>query len=207
MDKNQKKRQQLGPADQPFETDDGILALALYFAQVPFVSDGLWMRNSYKAEFLREKFHGRNLTLIEAAKEAVKCGIKGFVRFSFQRPENLKNLASAFTDQEKHFEEAEGQARNVFLDLCEQFKNDKLSFDEFAARSTCLILKTRIQFMNAWKEKPPHIRIENIGRTERSKFPFTDDEGRVGTGTRVMHPGFKEFSVDAPKEVLEHMGL
>ncbi len=185
-------KQTLGPGDQSWETVDGILAFALYLS-----GHTHWPINSYTVEMLRRLGFG-GMKPREAALAAVSRGKKGNVRFVFDKypPAQLLNI---FTEQENQFkDELKREGRDVFKTVLEAYKAGDIEFEELTIRLVCILLKMRIDFMNAWKYQVPMLRLANPGETER--------ETR-GDSTIVTYPGFTEVAANASKETFERLGL
>jgi len=203
MDDNKDKPQHLGPADTPFELQDGHVAFALYLAGVPFYNDKAWCRNVYTREMLlKHGFKGADMR--EAAKHCVLTNKRGMVRFYFQRIPILQKLLKVFSKQEDDLERKEGKAVDEYKSILALYKEGKINEEEVAVRIACVLLKARMAFMSGWREVPPHIRVQ--GPVSRSRFPFVDEKGRHGTGTKDV-TSFKEFSAYATDEQLKKVGL
>jgi hypothetical protein len=190
----------LGPNSQPFETPNGILAFALYLAGVPFSDADYWCRNEYTIELLRRLgFGDKGLPPIEAAKAAVAQGKKGELLFSFQRTGGIDELISLFQKEEAYLMTGDGEARSVFSTLLDSYKDGAISKPDAIIRLACVVLKMRIQFMNAWKILPPLIKFDNAGGLQT-----TANEGGSKTAS---HPGFKIISANASDKTKSEMGL
>lgn len=188
--------QPLGPGNEPLFTGDGVLAFSMYMAGTPFVDEGIWCVNYYTSEILRKLGYG-GLSMREGAKQAVKDGRPGVVRFLLARPDN--NISEAYREQEREIEQGEGLAHGVLRRLLDDYKSGALSYGMAAARIVCLLLKMRIQFMNGWKEVVPLLRIDSVKEPQQR-------QGLDGNLT-VELGGFKLISVNASEKIRERMGL
>ncbi len=195
-----KEKNIIGPNDGPFVTGDGMLAFALYLAGIPFDDDKNWCRNEYTREMLRE-YGITGMDVRQAAMAAVKSNKHGKITFYFKRTQRLQILLRSYTDQEAQLSK-EGSKVDI-SELC----GAEMYADVRAVRLACIILKTRGQFMNGWKQLIPFITMRSEGRTEKSEFQFRDRSGRSGTGTQVSVPGITAFSANATDETLKKLGV
>jgi hypothetical protein len=190
--------QRLGPAQQPFELSDGILAFCLYLAGVPFLTT----RNIYTAETFRKLGFKGEIDLSEAARECVATNRKGDLKYLFARAPEIAGLLKIFSDQQEQVKSGKGDAKDVIRGLMERFSNGQISLEEALMRIGCLILKLRGPFLNSWKEQSPLVVAREPG-TER-KFK-TSLGGKPAEG--VQYPGFKIVSANASEETKKKMGL
>lgn len=192
------EKQVLGPADQPFETDDGMLAFALYLAGAPFANDNLWCKNVYTVETLKKLgFSGQGLNPSQAALAAVKANKRGDVRFLFASLND--RLVKIFKDQEQLIEKEHRQGRELFRELIDRLSQGKMDREEFAVRLACVLLKTRSEFMNGWKQQDPRIRVMLPGKAQKQ------DLG--ARGIVVTRPGFVEVGASASEETKRRLGV
>jgi hypothetical protein len=178
-------------------TGDGVLAFAMHLSGVPFADESLWCVNYYTADILR-KLGYSGLSMREGAIRAVKDGKPGVLRFMLARPEN--EVIEAYAEQEREIT-AEGtdvEAQVVLRQLLEDYRAGARPYGETVAKIACLILKMRIQFMNAWKDTVPLLRIDGQAQPEHI--------GMDGSKTVEMG-GFKLISVNASDEIRKRMGL
>ncbi len=186
----------LDPDLQPYQTDDGIKALTFYLCGFD-----QFATNTYTPEALRSLGYGKSgLNAFEASKQAVKDGKRGKVRYTFINAPAIK-LQSFYEDQEKQFSDEERrEARSVLDQLLNQLQSHLITREEFTARMCCLLFKTRIEFMNQWRNQTPFVRIANPGSITREKSA----DGKV---TTVSHPGYVEVSADVSEETKKRLGL
>lgn len=201
--------QRIGPAQQPFELSDGILAFCLYLAGIPFLTT----RNRYSVETFRALGFTGEIDLCEAALQCVKENRKGDLKYLFAKSPELRALLKAFTDQEAIIKQGKGKesARDVIRELMQSFSREEISVDEALMRIACIILKLRGGFLNRWKEQTPWVVVPEPGR-ER-KFKSSVSVQTPGGGNRnvpadgVEYPGFKVIPANASDELKKKMGL
>jgi hypothetical protein len=184
-----------GVASEPLVTGDGIAAFSLRMAGTPFADDGFWCVNYYTPEILRKLGYG-GVSMREGAKRALRDGKPGVIRFMLCQPSS--EIAAAYGQQIRELDERDDPAMDALRNLLDDYKSGVRSYAETAVRVCCLILKMRIQWMNAWKNVVPLLRIDD------NKLPMTS--GANGN-TVVEYGGVKFVSVDASEETLRHMGL
>ena len=198
--------QHLGPAQQPWETSDGILAFCLYLAGVPFLTT----RNLYTADTLRALGFSGETDLLEAANQCVAARKKGNLKYLFRRPRELKRLLGVFTDQERRLADENGEAAEVIHALMEEYSAKTIDLHEALMRVACIVLKLRGGFMNRWRDRPPLVQIDNPGRPRSFETTATI---RTARGTKtvpakgVQYPGFKIISTNASEETKKKLGL
>lgn len=199
--------QHIGPASQPFELSDGILAFCLYLSGVPFLTT----RNIYSAETLRKLGFKGEVDLAEAALECVAANKKGDLKYLFKRPRELKALLKIFSDQERRLKDDTGDAMEAVHSLMEQYGAKEMTLNEAMMRIACIILKLRGPFLNRWKEQRPLVQINNAGREQVSETTATVRVPGGGTRTipakMVQYPGFKILSANASEKTKKRMGL
>lgn len=199
--------ERLGPAQQPFELSDGILAFCLYLAGLPFLTT----RNLYTAEIFKALGFKGEIDLCETAQECVEQSIKGKVQYLFRKTPELRTLLKIFSDQQERVKTGEGDAKDVIRELMERFSRDEMSLEETLLRISCIILKLRGPFLNRWKEEVPLVAVINPGKPRKFKTTATVKLKGVGTETvpanGVEFPGFKWIRADASDEFKKEMGL
>lgn len=190
-----KAPQHLGPASQPWETANGILAFCLYLAGVPFLTT----RNLYTADTLRAHGFRGEVDLLEAAIACVASNKKGDLKYLFKRPRELKRLLEMFSDQERRLKDDEGDAMEVIHALMESYAAKTIDLHEAVIRIACIILKLRGGFLSRWREQEPLVQIDNPGRSKS----FPDARG----GKTTVYPGFKIVSANVSEETRKRMQL
>jgi hypothetical protein len=198
--------QRLGPAQQPFELSDGILAFCLYLAGVPFLTT----RNSYTADTFRKLGFKGEIDLIEAAKECVATNRKGDLKYLFGKSPELRGLLKIFSDQQARLQSDQGEAREVVRELMSSYAAAKISLEEAMMRIACIILKLRSPFLNRWKELPPLVVVHDSGRERRFKTSATvqtKSGSKSVPAEGVQYPGFKVVSANASEKTKKRLGL
>lgn len=189
-------RHQLRPGNEPVVTGDGVFAFALYMAGTPFTDRNYWCINYYTPDILR-KLGYTGLPMRDAAKQAVKDGKPGVIRFMLCKPTH--QVSRGYIEQQKEIDSGDGEAKDTLQNLLNDFKAGVWTYEEVAVRLVCLILKMRIKFMNGWKDVVPMLRIDD------NRQPHTT-RGVDGSET-VELGGFKFISVNANDETRARMGL
>jgi hypothetical protein len=185
-----------GPADQPFMTEDGIMAFALYVAATQFYDDKQPLVNYYTNDKLRGLgFNG--LKPSEAALEATRTGQKGTVNYLFRQPS--VEVLSAYHDQKQVIEKSEGLAKDVIKNLMNDFATGARGLEDTLVRLVCTIRYMGAEFSRMWQQYEPLIQIdEEIESTEEIQ----------PDGTRLVTcNGFKFIGAKASQKTKEHMGL
>ena len=185
------KTKHFGPVNQPFGTQDALLAACLYFAGVPFWDARQPCIHRYNAEILnRLGFSG--MPLEEAAHKAYAARKRGHIEYLFKWPKEMRGLLKAFHDEENQVLKGEGTAAERLANIMAM---RKIQPEERVIRIACLLLKMRIQFMRLWESQIPRLRISNTGMPE---------EIRAGV---TSYPGWKEIPLDASDKLKRKMGL
>ena len=185
-----------GPSDQPFLTEDSILAFALYLAGVQFCDDGLPCVNHYTVQMLRE-FGYRGLLPAEAALKAVEDKHRGVINYMFRAPDT--ELLAAYEDQKVFLEKSEGTLKQAVKDLMTVYVQGARTFEETIVRLVCTLVHMRVEFVNMWRKAEPLIRIDD-GAVESEEV--------LADGSRVVtHGGFKFVGARARQKTREHLGL
>jgi hypothetical protein len=184
----------MSPTDQPFETQDAILACCLHMAGVPFFEEKTDTEtfpvpciNVYDEEILKKLLNCTGMTIEDATKRAFESGKKGSVKYLFKLTPDLSQLCAAYRDEAAHVENAEGSAALRLVFHMEQCAKGGASVPETLLRVACVILKMRSKFMNLWKETQPLIRIKMTGPNEIHQ---------AGKSHIVSTPGFKVMSLN-----------
>jgi hypothetical protein len=186
---------QLGPGDQPFLTQDSILAFALYLAFTMFGDDDMPCVNYYTLDDLRNLGY-KGILPQAAALKAVEDGSKGVVEYMFKQP--LDGLHAAFEDQKKVIEEGEGLARDQIKSLIDDYKNGAREYEEMIVRVACTLVFMRAEFLTMWQKMEPLLRHDDLDSTTQNM----PDGSRV-----VTFGGFRFVGARASKETLERVGI
>jgi hypothetical protein len=182
--------QYFGPGNQPFHTQDALLAACLYFAGIPFWNPLLPCIHRYNSKILNRLGYS-GIPLEEAAQKAFKSGKRGNVEYLFKWPQELRSLIKAFHEEETNITKGEGTA----AERLSQIMESKMEPEERLIRIACLVLKMRLQFMRLWESQTPRLRIDN------QKEPQTTLDGVK------RHAGWKDIPLNASAELKKKMGL
>jgi hypothetical protein len=190
--------QRLGPAQQPFELSDGILAFCLYLAGVPFLTT----RNTYTADTFRKLGFKGEIDLLEAARECVATNRKGDLKYLFALTPALRGLLKIFSDQQEQVKSGQGDVKDVIASLMQRFSNEEISLEEALMRIACLILKLRGPFLNSWKGRQPLVVVREPGPERIFKSSLGGQPAKA-----VQYPGFKIVAAGASEKTKKKMGL
>lgn len=203
----------VNPGEQPFSTSEAILAYCLYLAGCEFCDDRTPCTNLFDAEILA-KLGYRGEKLFEAANQAWQQKAKGHVQFHFKLTPRTGDLIRAYREQAAEVEKADGKASDLIakiLDLHSDSLRDEADNTETLLRISCVILKTRGEFMNLYKQMVPLLRVPVEGKEKRFD---TTANGLDAKGRRisvpahgVQKPGFKVISLNLSEEKRKRMGL
>lgn len=185
------KTQYFGPGNQPFRTQDALLAACLYFAGVPFWDDRQPCFHRYDADILNRLGYS-GIPLEEAATKAWSAKKRGNIEYLFKWPKEMRHLIKAFHDEENQITKGEGTAAERLSYL---MGLENIETEERLIRVACLLLKMRLQFMRLWEKVVPRLRIQNPGEPEE-----------LG-GNITRYPGWKEIPLNASDELKKKMGL
>jgi hypothetical protein len=185
-----------GPADQPFLTQDSILAFALYLAFTAFYDDGLPCVNYYTLDHLRQ-LGFKGLKPQEAAQRAISAGIRGVVEYMFRQPES--ELLKAFHEEKKLIENSVGEANVRIRDLLNIYKNGGRDYNETIIRLAAVIIYMRAEFLTIWKQTESLVKLDT---------PLKKTERRMPDGSKVVTTsGFRYIGVNAGEETKKKVGL
>lgn len=201
--------ERIGPAQQPFELSDGILAFCLYLAGIPFLTT----RNRYSVDTFKALGFKGEIDLCEAALQCVQENRKGDLKYLFAKAPGLRPRLNAFTDQQERIKAAKGklEAKDAIRDLMVGFSNQQISLEEAIMRIACVILKLRGPFLNRWKDQVPWVVIPEPGKERKFKTNVAVET--PGGGSRnvpadvVEYPGFKVIPANASPALKKKMGL
>lgn len=181
--------QHFGPHNQPFTTQDALLAACLYFSGVPFWDERWPCIHRYNAGILN-KLGYSGLPLEEAANKAFAARKRGNIEYVFKWPKELPALVKAFHDEESKVLKGEGTAAQRLSEIMEL----NVSPEERLVRISCLMLKMRVQFMRLWESVTPRLRIGGPGKGETQ-------------GNVTRYGPWKDIPLNASKELKQKMGL
>ncbi len=185
-----------GPGDQPFLTEDSVLAFAMYMAFAKFCDDDQPCVNYYTTDMLR-KMGYRGMLPAEAALQATEEGRKGVVTYVMKPIE--PRLLQAFEDQKRTIENSEGLACDVIKNLMTDWHVGAREYDETIVRIICTVIYMRAEFLKMWQKLEPLIKIDSDGKAHRQDLP---DGSYV-----ITHEGFKFIGAKASQKTKEHLGL
>lgn len=187
----QSQTHHFGPGNQPFRTQDALLAACLYFAGVPFWETRQPCVHRYNADILNRLGYS-GIPLQEAAEKAWASKKRGNVEYLFKWPKEMRRLIKAFHDEERQITKGEGTAAER---LSKIMALENVEPEERLIRVACLLYKMRIQFMRLWESQVPRLRIMNPGEPEELSSNVT------------RYPGWKEIPLNASDELKKKMGL
>jgi len=188
--------QVLGPADQPFITEDSILSFALYLAQSPFYDDNQPCVNYYTINMLKQLGY-KGMVPTAAALKAVEDKRCGKTNYIFRSPEGP--LLQAYEDQKKVLQGAEGTVCDLVKNLMDTYAAGARTYGETMMRLVCTIVHMRQEFVTMWQKYEPLIQIDNQTKSSTEKL--------VDGSTMVSHSGFKFIGARASKETQKRLGL
>jgi hypothetical protein len=185
-----------GPADQPFMTEDSILAFALYAAFTQFYDDEQPCVNFYTNDQLRALGYN-GVMPSDAALMATDAGRKGTVNYIFRQPN--PQMIAAFNDQKKVIADSEGLAKDVIKNLMTDFAAGARGLEETIVRLVVTIRYMGVEFTRLYQQLEPLIQIDTDTETTEDIQP---DGSRVVTSN-----GFKFIGARASQKTREHMEL
>ena len=199
------------PADAGYKTTNAILAYCLHLAGVPWLDDRHPVMVLYSAAILRGFTNTEGKPIYQgwefekAVVDAHKKGRRGHVQYKFQQTPRLKRLLKEYTAQSARLESETGYVHEIVHDLIAQFP--ELEPDVAMMRLACIMLKSRLAFMELWTHQVPCMLIPNEGEVERIDEGVQNVNGELRRVIREEHPGFKIMSTNASKSTREHLGL
>lgn len=199
------------PGENPLNTQNALLAYCLHIAGVPWLDDKHPCRVIYSPEIVRKfrngsgepAYKGREFNLATVA-QVHKDGWRGHVEFMFAYSPRTKALIKEYKKQVEYLDKADGYLHELTSDLAKQF--GQIEPDVALMRLSCVILRSRPDFMDLWTHQIPCLMINNEGRVHESEANI-EIKGEMRRVKKIDHPGFKIVSVNASKELLEDMGL
>lgn len=177
-------------SERPFTTSNVVLAFSLYLAGVPFIDENRPLFNTYDNDILKRLGYS-GMTLEEGARAALSDGKKGHVEFAFRWTNELTRLLTAFNAEQKIIADGIGTVDHEAKSILGDFLGGAADEKETLMRLGCLILKSRGQFFNLWKDREDLalIRIPNAGQS-------TTRDGPKGAKI-VSNPGYRVVSLNA----------
>lgn len=197
-------------AQQKFGTSEGLLAFCLYLAGSELANPSAICFHIYDPEILAKLgFSGEKRW--DAAQEAWRRKARGHVEYSFVLTQRVQELILAYRDQRKQLEESDDKAADMVLKIAQQFAAGAMLPDEMILRVACVNLKIRSEFMNAWKEVVPLLKVPVKGKVRRFETTAQTHDGKGNPKTVPAHgverPGYHLVSLNAKPETLKKMGL
>lgn len=189
--------------EAPFSTQEALLALCLSLAgQEPFDAQQPCF-NLYDTEILgRLGYRGKPLW--EAANEAWADKKKGHVEYTFTLTARCSELIKAYREQCSDVEKLDGKAGELIAGIV--LNGGAFLEDEMILRIACVILKTRGEYVNMWKQMIPLLRIPNEGKAKHFDTSIVS-KGKIVEAKGVQRPGFKVVSLNASDKTKKAMGL
>lgn len=198
--------------NQPFTTDDAILAFCLYVCRVPFADPRQPCTNRYTADTLKRYGYSGKVNVLDAAKECLAAGKMGDRRFHFGKtPVALLKIYNEQVAELRDGEDVEGGAATVIQRIREAVKTGETDETEGLLRETCVTLKMYVSLRNIWKTLPGEVRIDNHGPTNEFNTTVNTTDATGSPITReargVSHPGWKIVPTNASPAMLKKMRL
>lgn len=190
---------------QHFKTQEAILAFCLDKAGCEFLDANQPCANILDSEILAKLGH-RGKPLWEAAQEAWENGSRGHVEYIFKQTPRLMDLIRAYRDQCEEIQKPGGNSTLLTLDIIGRLTRGEILQDEALIRLSCIDLKTRIDFVNIWKEMVPILRVPRSGKTKNFDTTVLSQGKRVQANA-VEKPGFTAISLNASEATRKHLGL
>lgn len=193
------------PGEQPYSTSDAILAITLLLSGCEPVDEQQPCTNLFDPEILANLGY-KGDKLGEAAERAWNDGKKGHVQFHIKLTERCSFLIQAHRDQMQKIEAGKGAAYAMLSEIMGDRATMAMGGDEAIMRMACVILKTRGQFVNLWKEMVPLLRIPNTGKSKTFDTTATN-QGKTVEAKGVQRPGFRVISLNISNEHKKEIGL
>lgn len=200
----------MNPADEPFHTQEAILAFCLDIAGCEFADPNRPCINLFDADILG-KLSYRGKPLWEGAQEAWKDARKGHVEYVFRMTPRLLDLVRAYREQAAEIEKPGGNATAIVIGLLGAWKSGAILDDEALLRIACVNLKTRIDFVNIWKAMVPMLRVQRKGKSTTTEgtasVPAPGGTAKIVPSRTVKSPGWELISLNASPELRKAMKL
>ncbi len=195
----------------------------IYDEEILFKAGG-GIRDADSGAIVRKsRFAG--LSIIEAAKAAggsacpqaddsgsranrlgtIGSTLKGRVEYHFEHTPETGYLVNAYRDQERIVKDGEGDAAEAIREIMRlaagRLKGDEVIMDEREAllRILCVALKTRIEYVNRWKQVVPTLHIK--GKHTKT----SETNGNHKTERHVLNDKF--IPLNASDDLLRKMQL
>jgi len=195
---------------QTFGTSEGLLAFCLYLAGCELADPREICKHIYNPEIL-SNLGFKGVQLWGAAQVAWKEKARGHVEFSFILTQRCGELIEAYREQRKELDESDAKASDLVLKIAQSFAAGAMLPDEMILRIACVNLKTRSEFVNAWKEVVPLLKIPVKGKAERFDTTATahtqDGRTKIVPAKGVKKPGYILVSLNASDETKRKLGL
>lgn len=195
---------------QIFGTSEGLLAFCLYLSGCELADPNQICKHIYTPEILS----GMGLKgekLWDGAQRAWINKLRGHVEYSFILNQRTGELVKAYRDQREQLEKSDAKAADMVLEIMKSAAAGAILPDEAILRIACVNLKIRSEFMNAWKEVVPLLKIPASGKTEKFDTTATAHtrDGRTKTvpAKGVRKPGYILISLNASEETKRKLGL
>lgn len=201
--------------EMPFQTDEALLALCLITAGCEPCDPRTPCVNVYDAEILFKLGGGERDPITKevrrssrfagdlwaGAQAAWKEGARGDIRYSIKLTARCSELIKAYRDQCEELKTSDQSSGEVIAKIMEYAKAGAMAQDEAILRITCVNLKTRIGFVNHWKQMVPLLRVPR-----RGKVKISAEDRRTGR-QNVTGPGFDAISLNAGMELRKKVGF
>lgn len=184
--------------EQSFDTREALLALSLSLAGCEPLDATQPCFNLFDEDILA-KLGYRGEKLFPSALEAWEQKEKGDVGYVFKMSPRLPELIKAYRDQCKQIDELDGPAQILIVKIFAQHELGGILQDEMILRVACVILKTRGQYVNLWKQMVPLLRVPIAGKSKNISTV-------AGEGL-VKKPGFQVVSLNISEEHRKAMRL
>lgn len=190
---------------QKFGTSEGLLAFCLYLAGCELANPAAICFHIYDPDIL-SKLGLKGEKLWDAAQRAWLNRARGHVEYSFVLTKRVQELILAYRDQREQLEKSDDKAADMVLKIAQEFSAGAMLPDEMLLRVACVNLKVRSEFMNAWKDVVPLLKVPVVGKTERFDTT-TVSHGKTVPAKGVKKPGYVLISLNASEETKRKLGL
>lgn len=195
---------------QIFGTSEGLLAFCLYLSGCELADPNQICKHIYTPDIL-SGLGLKGEKLWDGAQRAWTNKARGHVEYSFILTQRTGELIKAYRDQREQLEKSDAKASDMVLEIMRSASAGAMLPDEAILRIACVNLKIRSEFMNAWKEVVPLLKIPAAGKTKRfeTTAQTRDGKGRMTTvpAKGVEKPGYILISLNASEETKRKLGL
>lgn len=183
--------------EQSFDTREAILALSLALAGCEPLDEKQPCFNLFDEEILSKLGHRESVW--DSAHEAWRQKQKGDVGYVFKMTPRLPQLVLAYREQCKQIEDLDMKSGEFILKIYADANAGLMQPDEMILRIACVILKTRVQYVNLWKLMVPLLRVPVVGKSKH--FDTTAiSAGKTVEAKGVKKPGFQIVSLNISEE-------